>query len=299
MGMGKVARTAPPVAPEVRACVVGIAASRVGGAPRQGDRADGAAGEQSMEPYQRKRAKLRTMVMRFAWVCPCLLCALACGGKAALSEASASTTGGQSAAGVSSVSGGTSSSGGAAGGGGSRSATGGSAGGMPIVQAGSTGSDAGGSNSDAGPSCYVDPACNVPDAYIEIYDDQLVKLQYAFNPSCGACSPSCSDCRCGLWAEGSSGCGTLDLELAACSEPGGQGVCLDTTGNDPHYTDAAGKRWPMPRLFDTGQRNADQANGAVDLNLALRLFDGSGKVRDIPVSVHLCARIVATLAPCK
>jgi hypothetical protein len=56
----------------------------------------------------------------------------------------------------------------------------------------------------------------------------------------------------------------------------------------------------MARLFgDTRQVGAEQANGAVDLNLSLSLPDGAGRLRYLPVSVHLCAWIVPTLVVCK
>jgi len=149
----------------------------------------------------------------------------------------------------------------------------------------------------------IDPSCAVPDAYVAIYDDPPVMLRYEFNSDCDQCSRSCSDCRaqpCGLWAQGVSGCGSLHLTLSACSEPGGQGVCLDMTGSDPHYTDAAGKRWPMPQLLgDTNSTGSEQANGAVDLNLDLSLPNGSGGTRHLPVTVHLCALIEGVLVLCK
>jgi len=181
---------------------------------------------------------------------------------------------------------------------------GGTSGGGKPSQAGASGAVAGAAGGATEPSCYsIDPSCAVSDAYVAIYDDPPVKLRYEFNSSCDQCSPSCSDCRaqpCGLWAQGVSVCGSLDLTLSACSEPNGQGVCLDTTGSEAHYTDASGKRWPMPQLLgDTNAMGSDQANGAVDLNLDLSLPNGSGGARHLPVSVHLCAWIVPSGVVCK
>lgn len=146
---------------------------------------------------------------------------------------------------------------------------------------GSHSSDSGGSDAGAGSE------------YVEVHDTTTTRLTYLTNASVEEGD------SCPVHATGSSGCGFVDLRLSACGALSGSGACLDTASTEPYYTDSSGKRWTMLTLGGrSDQLNGEQADGIVDLDLKLSLSDGATS-RELAVRAHVCARIVATLVPCK
>jgi len=168
------------------------------------------------------------------------------------------------------------------------------AGAMTVVYGGAAGTvllDGG-----AGGSFSSNPDGGNADAnseYVEVDDTTTTRLTNLSDANVDA------NASCQIHATGTSGCGVVNLRLSACSTASGAGACLDTASSEPHYTAATGKRWTMLTLTgSSAQLKSDQADSIVDLDLTLSLSDGSTS-RELAVHARVCARIVATLVPCR
>jgi len=174
------------------------------------------------------------------------------------------------------------------------SSSGGGAGAPTVVDGGTAGSVPLEGSAAGSISSNPDGGSAAADSeYVEVHDTPTTQLTKLADASVDA-----SD-TCQIHATGTSSCGRVNLKLSACAADNGAGACLDTASSEPHYTDASGKRWTMLALSgSSAQLMGEQADGIVDLDLTLSLSAGSTS-REIAVRAHVCARIVAILAPCR
>ena len=154
---------------------------------------------------------------------------------------------------------------------------------------------------------FAPPSCAAHDQWlsIDVATNETFTLSYPFDSSCGDCvDVGCEkeDCpvelTCSLWAAGRESCGSLNLSLAACNEPGGRGTCLNTASSSPYYVDPTGKRWNQVSLSGDASPLVAPPDGLADLDLTLAIGDDVTTQR-LSVHAHVCAQFVQTLQICK